>query len=103
MKILDTPLRYDPSKKATKDELESARKDKSDDDHDRSHLGSNGTNVMIKFAADRNAPHAERKLCQSQKQESCIQFYPEMKNLRSSSLSNYPEVSRVRFWMPLLH
>ena len=58
--LLKYTSRYDPSKKATKDELESARKDKSDDDHDRSHLGSNGTNVMIKFAADRNAPHAER-------------------------------------------
>ena len=58
--LLKYTSRYDSSKKASKDELESARKDKSDDDHDRSNLGSDGINVMIKFAADHNASHAER-------------------------------------------
>lgn len=58
--LLKYTSRYDSSQKASKDELEFARKDKSDDENDRSNLGSDGINVLIKFAADRNAAHAER-------------------------------------------
>ena len=52
--------KYDSKQKANLEELESARKDKSDDDHDRSYLGSDGLNVLIRFATERNAAHAER-------------------------------------------
>lgn len=53
--LLKYNSRYDSSQKASRDKLESARKDKSDD-NDR----SDGINTLIKFAADHNAAHAER-------------------------------------------
>ena len=81
--LLKYTSEYDSSQKASQDELESARKDKSDDDdrydgpiidyrskfassiihdrsEDRSNRGSDGLNVLIKFAADEGAPHAKR-------------------------------------------
>ena len=74
--LLKYTSEYDSSQKATADELESARKDKPDDDNDRVYpeiprmptnygrfnqsRGSDGFNVLIKFAADHDAAHAER-------------------------------------------
>ena len=69
--LLKYTSEYDSSQRASQDELESARKDKSDDDdrydwpgfipgYDRSNRGSDGLNVLIKFAADEGAPHSER-------------------------------------------
>ena len=54
---------YDSKQKANMDELESARKDKSEDDQDRFNPAidhSDGLNTLIQFATERNAAHAER-------------------------------------------
>ena len=58
--MLKYTSRYDSSKKASEYELEVARKDKSAYDHDPYDRDLDGISVMIKFAADQNAPHAER-------------------------------------------
>ena len=56
--LLKYTSRYDSSHKASQDELESARKDKSDDEHNRSILDRR--DILIKFSADHNTAHAER-------------------------------------------